>query len=162
MLQSRSRMPSSKRLHALFESLSNGSQPLERGLARTARSEALPSSSASTVLPLSDLSRKSNPDHCPADFARTGLPYVSVFCRGVTRHSNTGRYEAHLWDADFIRPITVSSVRAQLLKSSSAPAVCKPQDPCEDGLIQPSSFSRPLLSAAAARPCRTSSGCEQL
>ncbi|KAK9816340.1 hypothetical protein WJX74_004088 [Apatococcus lobatus] len=26
--------------------------------------------------------------------------------KGVTRHSNTGRYEAHLWDADYVRPVT--------------------------------------------------------
>lgn len=28
-------------------------------------------------------------------------------CRGVTRHSTTGRYEAHLWDSSYNRPKTV-------------------------------------------------------
>ncbi len=29
-------------------------------------------------------------------------------CSGVTRHSTTGRYEAHLWDSSWARPKTVS------------------------------------------------------
>ena len=43
---------------------------------------------------------------------------IAVTCRGVTRNRTTGRWEAHVWDGDFIRPSPVRSNSSRSRRSS--------------------------------------------
>ena len=45
-------------------------------------------------------------------------------CRGVTRHSTTGRFEAHLWDSSWARPRTVSRLHVALSQCQRQATCC--------------------------------------
>ncbi len=70
----------------------------ETGMPATPASHVQSSMGAQTIL--TPIKRKTSVVH------RQKNGSSSAF-RGVTRHSSTGRFEAHLWDSSCIRPKTV-------------------------------------------------------
>ena len=65
---------------------------------------------AGVARPASQTGRSAVKRRLPAGVRAPKVGMSSKF-RGVTKHSTTGRYEAHLWDSSSIRPKTVPRLR---------------------------------------------------